>query len=77
LFDPARIGQDLAANLACPVRWYDTVRHAWERGARLAVEMPSGAVLTKLTQPVFEGGVAVCSSGNRLDSILSLVENAG
>jgi malonate decarboxylase epsilon subunit len=73
LFDPARIGQDLAANLACQVRWYDTVRHAWERGARLAVEMPSGAVLTKLTQPVFEGGVAVCSSGNRLDSILSLI----
>jgi malonate decarboxylase epsilon subunit len=77
LFDPARIGQDLAANLACQVRWYDTVRHAWERGARLAVEMPSGSVLTKLTQPVFEGGVALCSGGNRLDSILSLVENAG
>jgi malonate decarboxylase epsilon subunit len=76
LFDPARIGQDLAANLSCQVRWYDTVRHAWERGARLAVEMPSGAVLTKLTQPVFEGGVAVCSSGNRLDSILSLVATA-
>jgi malonate decarboxylase epsilon subunit len=73
LFDPARIGQDLAANLACQVRWYDTVRHAWERGARLAVEMPSGAVLTKLTQPVFEGGVALCCSGNRIDSILSLV----
>jgi malonate decarboxylase epsilon subunit len=73
LFDPGRIGRDLAVNLACPVLWYDTVRHAWERGARLAVEMPSGAVLTRLTQPVFEGGVAVACCGNRLDSILSLV----
>jgi malonate decarboxylase epsilon subunit len=73
LFDPERIGQDLAANLACPVLWFDTVRHAWERGARLAVEMPSGAVLTRLTEPVFEGGVAVACCGNRLDSILNLI----
>jgi len=77
LFDPGRIGQDLAANLACPVLWYVTVRHAWERGARLAVEMPSGAVLTRLTQPVFEGGVAVACADNRLDSIVSLVDDAG
>jgi malonate decarboxylase epsilon subunit len=77
LFDPQRIGQDLAANLARPVLWYDTVRHAWERGARLAVEMPSGAVLTRLTQPVFEGGVAVACDDNRLDSILSLVAAQG
>jgi malonate decarboxylase epsilon subunit len=73
LFDPERIGQDMAANLACPVLWFDTVRHAWERGARLAVEMPSGAVLTRLTEPVFEGGVAVACCGNRLDSILNLI----
>jgi malonate decarboxylase epsilon subunit len=77
LFDPVRIGQDLAANLACPVRWYDTVRHAWERGARTAIEMPSGAVLTRLTQPVFEDGVALACCGTRLDSILSLIGSPG
>jgi malonate decarboxylase epsilon subunit len=77
VFDPVRIGQDLAANLACPVRWYDTVRHAWERGARTAVEMPSGTVLTRLTQPVFEDGVALACADNRLDSIVSLVVDAG
>jgi malonate decarboxylase epsilon subunit len=77
LFDAQRIGQDLAANMACPVLWFDTVRHAWERGARLAVEMPSGSVLTKLTAPAFEGGVAICCANNRLDSLLSLIRSAG
>jgi malonate decarboxylase epsilon subunit len=77
LFDPARIAQDLAANLACPVLWSDTVRHAWERGARLAIEMPSGSVLTRLTQPMFEGGVALACADTRLDSILSLVQAGG
>jgi len=75
LFDPQRIGQDLAANMACPVLWFDTVRHAWERGARLAVEMPSGSVLTKLTAPVFEGGMALCCANNRLDSLLTIIRS--
>lgn len=74
IFDPVTIGQDLAANMARPVLWHDTARHAWERGARLAVEMPSGSVLTRLTAPVFEGGIAVACADTRLDSILSLVE---
>jgi malonate decarboxylase epsilon subunit len=74
LFEGARIGADLAANMAQPVRWYDTVRHAWERGARLAIEMPPGAVLSKLTGPVFEDGLALCSSGNRLDTIVAAVK---
>jgi malonate decarboxylase epsilon subunit len=73
LFDGGRIGADLAANMAQPVRWYDTVRHAYERGARLAIEMPPGAVLTKLTEPVFEEGLALCCSGNRLDTIVAAV----
>jgi malonate decarboxylase epsilon subunit len=74
LFDGPRIGADLAANMARPVRWYDTVRHAYERGARLAIEMPPGAVLSKLTEPVFEEGLALCFSGNRPDTILAAVE---
>lgn len=69
LFDGAAIGADLAANMARPVRWHDSVRHAWERGARLAVEMPSGSVLTRLAQPMFEGGVAVSCEGMRFEDI--------
>jgi len=73
LFDGRRIGADLAANMAHPVLWADTVRHAWERGARLALEMPSGSVLTKLTAPEFLDGVALSCEGARLDSLVSAV----
>jgi malonate decarboxylase epsilon subunit len=69
LFDGRRIGADLAANMARPVLWADTVRHAWERGARLAVEMPTGSVLTKLTGPEFPDGVALSCEATRLDSL--------
>ncbi|SFV00052.1 malonate decarboxylase subunit epsilon [Pseudoduganella namucuonensis] len=73
LFDPRAIRDDLAANMARQVHWFDTARHAWERGARLALEMPSGAVLTGLTAPVFESGLALSCEGNRIDTVLALL----
>lgn len=77
LFDGATIGADLARNMARAVLWHDSVRHAWERGARLAVEMPSGSVLTKLAQPVFDGGMAVSCEGMRFEDIARLIEREG
>jgi malonate decarboxylase epsilon subunit len=74
LFDGRAVAADLAANMARPVLWADTLRHAWERGARLAVEMPSGSVLTRLAEPVFAEGRAMCCDGNRLDSVVSAVQ---
>lgn len=76
LFDPARIRDSLASNMARRVHWMDTVRLAWERGARLAVEMPPGSVLTRLTAPEFGDGVAVCCDGNRIESLLALAAKA-
>lgn len=73
LFDGRRIGADLAANMAHPVLWADTVRHAWERGARLALEMPTGSVLTRLAEAEFPEGVAASCEGRRLDSLVALV----
>ena len=73
LFDPERIRDSLAANMARRVHWADTVRLAWERGARLAVEMPPGSVLTRLTAPEFGEGVAVCCDGQRAESLLALI----
>jgi malonate decarboxylase epsilon subunit len=70
LFDARRIGADLAANMAHPVLWADTVRHAWERGARTAIEMPPGSVLTKLTAPEFPDGLALSCEGARLDNLV-------
>jgi malonate decarboxylase epsilon subunit len=76
LFDARSIGADLAANMARPVLWADTVRHAWERGARLAVEMPSGSVLTRLTAPEFPDGVALSCEGERLDNLILAIQQA-
>jgi malonate decarboxylase epsilon subunit len=69
LFDPERIRDDLAGNMARQVHWWDCARHAWERGARLALEMPSGAVLTGLTAPVFKTGLTLSCDHNRIDSL--------
>lgn len=70
LRDPARIVEDLAANMALPVRWHDTMQLARETGMRLAVEMPPGNVLTRLAAPEFE--VAVACADTRVDSVLVL-----
>lgn len=72
LFDPQRIAASLATNMASQVQWAVTMRLAWERGARLALEMPPGAVLTKLTAPLLEDGLAVSCDSTRLDTVLAL-----
>jgi malonate decarboxylase epsilon subunit len=73
LFEPARIADDLARNMARQVLWHDTARLAWERGARLAVEMPSGAVLTGLTGPVFVDGMAICCENTSIGNLVAMI----
>lgn len=73
LSDPVRIADDLAGNVARPVNWLDTAKLAWERGARLAIEMPSREVLTGLTQEAFSEGLVVCCENNRLDTVCALI----
>lgn len=53
------IVHDLAWNMARPVLWHDTLRHAFERGARLAVEVPGGGALTRLAHDVFAPAAAL------------------
>ncbi|TLV11477.1 malonate decarboxylase subunit epsilon [Klebsiella indica] len=50
LWDPLKIADDLALNMARTVRWQDAMVAADEREARLAIEMPPGGVLTGLTR---------------------------
>jgi malonate decarboxylase epsilon subunit len=77
LLDGDRIMADLAANMARPVLWADTLRHAWERGARTALEMPSGSVLTRLAQDGdFAAGTALCADGNRLDTLVQVARDS-
>jgi malonate decarboxylase epsilon subunit len=74
LFDGARIAADLAGNMARQVRWHDTMRLAWERGARLAIEMPPASVLTRLASAIFTEGVAVSCSEISLPDLGALVD---
>lgn len=73
LFDGREIANDLACNMARQVRWHDTMRLAWEQGARLAIEMPSGSVLSGLAAAVFAGGRVACSDNHSPDSLAALV----
>ena len=50
LWDPLKIADDLALNMARTVRWQEAMVAADEREARLAIEMPPGGVLTCLTR---------------------------
>ncbi|HAU5564484.1 TPA: malonate decarboxylase subunit epsilon [Serratia fonticola] len=52
LWQPERIADDLAMNMARSVRWYDAMVAAKEREVRLVLEMPPGEVLTGLTRSV-------------------------
>ncbi|RKP55735.1 malonate decarboxylase subunit epsilon [Pararobbsia silviterrae] len=72
--DAQKIGADLATNMAHPVRWHETMRLAWERGARLAVEMPAGHVLTRLASDSFADAIAISFDETRTDSIVALIE---
>lgn len=67
------IVRDLAWNMAQPVLWRDTLRHAFERGARLAVEIPGGGILTRLAHDVFARGAlaqdAALDAGAGLDAV--------
>lgn len=74
LHDPAALADDLAHNMARVVRWHDASRLAYERGARLALEMPPGAVLTGLVRRVFSEGIAVAVAETRPDTVNTLLE---
>jgi malonate decarboxylase epsilon subunit len=73
LRDPRKIAEDLAQNMATPVRWHETMLLARANGARLVVEAPPGDVLTRLAQPVFADGMALACDRTRLDSIMAIM----
>ena len=74
LRDPARIVADLAHNMALRVHWHETSVLAGEHGVRLAIEMPPGSVLTRLsTITSLPGGFAVAAAETRVDTLIELI----
>ncbi|MCX7079949.1 MAG: malonate decarboxylase subunit epsilon [Pseudomonas sp.] len=68
---------DLAYNMCRVVDWRGTVQSAYERGVRLHIELPPGAVLTGLARRVFEQGTAIAFDGARLDTLQALLREEG
>jgi malonate decarboxylase epsilon subunit len=68
---------DLAFNMCRVVDWRGTVRSAYERGVRLQIELPPGAVLTGLARRVFEQGTVIAFDGARLDTLQALLREEG
>ncbi|MGC6389125.1 malonate decarboxylase subunit epsilon [Ewingella sp. S1.OA.A_B6] len=64
-WQPEKIADDLAMNMARTVNWRDAMVAAYQRDVRLAIEMPPGSVLTGLTRRAMDQGEALslCQSG--------------
>ena len=72
-----QLRDDLAFNMCRVVDWRGTVQSAYERGVRLQIELPPGAVLTGLARRVFEQGTAIAFDGARLDTLQALLREEG
>jgi len=77
LVKPEALRDDLAFNMCRIVDWRGTVQSAYERGVRLQIELPPGAVLTGLARRVFEQGTVIAFDGARLDTLQALMHEEG
>jgi malonate decarboxylase epsilon subunit len=72
--ETAAIAEDLATNVAYPVRWHDATSVLFESGVRLYVEVLPGRVLTDLAADAFPDARAVSCSDTRLSSVVALIK---
>ena len=77
LLKPDALRDDLAFNMCRVVDWRGTVQSAYERGVRLQIELPPGAVLTGLARRVFEQGTVTAFDSARLDTLQALLREEG
>lgn len=77
IHDIEGLRDDLAFNMCRVVDWRGTVQGAYERGVRLHIELPPGAVLSGLARRVFEQGTVIAFEGARLDTLQALLQEEG
>jgi malonate decarboxylase epsilon subunit len=68
-----KIRDDLATNIAHPVRWYDSTQVLVEMGAKLFVEMHPGRVLTGLASEAFPQVRSIALAESSIDTAVKLV----
>ncbi len=73
LYDAHDIGQDLATNVAHPVRWYDALEVLRELGAKVFIEMAPGYVSTHLIGELFPDvrAVSIADQGLRHATVVA------
>jgi len=74
LWQPEKIADDLAMNMARTVRWQEAVISANEREARLAIELPPGGVLTCLTRQAAWEGESISLERSGMDVAVHLAK---
>ncbi len=74
LWDPEKIADDLAYNMARRVQWQDAMVSANQRDARLAIEMPPGGVLTCLTRQAGWQGDCLSLERTGIDTVRHLAQ---
>lgn len=72
LWQPEKIADDLARNMARTVRWQEAVIAANEREGRLAIEMPPGGILTCLTRQAHWQGESISLERSGVDVAVHL-----
>jgi malonate decarboxylase epsilon subunit len=77
LWDAEAIREDLATNIAHPVRWYDTLEVLRELGATLFLEMAPGHVSTGLVARLLPGvrAVSITDRGLRYAAVVAARAN--
>ena len=77
LQDADAIREDLATNVAHPVRWYDTLEVMRELGATLFLEMAPGHVSSQLVAQLLPGvrAVSITDRGLRYAAVVAAREN--
>jgi malonate decarboxylase epsilon subunit len=76
LYDADAIREDLATNVAHPVRWYDTLEVLRELGATLFLEMVPGHVSTQLVTQLLSGvrAISIADRGLRFAAVAATRE---
>ncbi|QIQ20518.1 malonate decarboxylase subunit epsilon [Zophobihabitans entericus] len=69
-----KVIDDLAFNMSRSVLWHETTIAAYERGVRLAIEVPPNSVLTRLSKSVMADGYAVAQSETELATLQVLYQ---
>jgi malonate decarboxylase epsilon subunit len=72
--DFERIREDIATNIAHPVRWHDSTEVLVEMGARLFVELQPGQVLAKLANEAFPQVRTIALDASSLETVVRLVK---